>query len=230
MTETSLVLAAPERKRILRELLARPEPWPITHLNLYREMLQAEFWDLAGSADEDTLTEHVEKRVFTGLVMKGVPEARARQLAEEEARKPAPWEKSKGRAERERRSAFRQAVTAGDGALAVTTGLVRTCIICNGPFFIKNGRQPRSDSAYCSDACRQAAYRRRRKRPPATDRGGEDGELTLSEAMRITGLSSAQLKRMKRISEISEAELIDAAESDRHGWEARILASVRKQP
>jgi hypothetical protein len=213
--ETGLVLAAPERRWILRELLAGPEPWPITHRNLYRLMIQAEFLDLAGSAGDDAVTEDVEKRMFTALVVNGVSEARARQLAEEEARKPADWKKSKGQAERERRRAFRQAVTASNGALAVTTGLVRTCIICDGPFLIKNGRQPRCDSAYCSDACRQAAYRGRRKQPARyrtwdrgpqvhAIRGHENNGLLRSEIeqneahVRHTGNGASRRRRIRQ--------------------------------
>ena len=44
---TALVPAAPERKRILRELLARPEPWPVAHRNVYRQMIEAEYFEVA---------------------------------------------------------------------------------------------------------------------------------------------------------------------------------------
>jgi hypothetical protein len=38
----AIVLAAPERKRILRELLAVPGAWTEAQRDLYRDMIQAE--------------------------------------------------------------------------------------------------------------------------------------------------------------------------------------------
>ena len=43
MATTALVPAAPERKRILRELLAAPEPWSSVQRDQYRDMIAAEY-------------------------------------------------------------------------------------------------------------------------------------------------------------------------------------------
>ena len=162
---TALVPAAPERKRILRELLARPEPWPVAHRNVYRQMIEAEYFDVARSTGDDLMREAVEKDLFAACLLEGIPASRAIHIAQENARLPLQTQ-TEGQRERERRRTFREAVTAGEGALAVTTGLVRSCVTCGGPFPSKIfRRQFRSDSAYCSDACRQAAYRCRRLKP-----------------------------------------------------------------
>jgi hypothetical protein len=42
-SETAIVLARPERKRILRELLNLPEPWPTAARTLYAEMISLEW-------------------------------------------------------------------------------------------------------------------------------------------------------------------------------------------
>jgi hypothetical protein len=166
MTDFSVVLAAPERKRILRELLAVPPPWSRTQRALYRDMLWAELRHQR-SLEETRADEEMD--LFTALIMHGYPEAEARQLAKTECNKPE--KKTEGQRERERRRAFRDAVTASEGATAVTTGLVRQCIVCGGSLWREHrwgsvtwtGKRRRSDSAYCSNACRQAAHRRRHK-------------------------------------------------------------------
>jgi hypothetical protein len=159
-----LVLAAPERKRILRELLAAPETWTVTDRHVYREMIQAEWMHVMGSVDDD-LAKAAEINAFHTLVLEGVREGGARELAQK-ARKLTFFEKTEGQWERDRRRTFREAVTALDGAKAVTTGLLTACIVCNGPLPMRKGfflHRRRADRAYCSDACRQAAYRKRRE-------------------------------------------------------------------
>jgi hypothetical protein len=156
---TALVPAAPERKRILRELLARPEPWPVAHRNVYRQMIEAEYFDVARSTGDDLMREAVEKDLFAACLLEGIPASRAIHIAQENARLPLQTQ-TEGQRERERRRTFREAVTANDGALAVTTGLVTRCVTCGGSL---SAKRRRTDSAYCSDACRQAAYRRRRR-------------------------------------------------------------------
>jgi hypothetical protein len=161
----AVVLAAPERKRILRDLLAVPPPWSRTQRALYRDMLWAELLHQRGL--EETRADE-EMDLFTALIMHGYPEVEARQLAKAECNKPE--EKTEGQRERERRREFRDAVTASEGAAAVTTGLVKRCIVCGGSLYRPGwkvgpmrirGKRRRMDSAYCSNACRQAAYRRR---------------------------------------------------------------------
>jgi hypothetical protein len=158
----ALVLAGPERKRILRELLNTPEPWAPAQRETYRQMIFGEFWPLMESLGDDHCAEAFETKVFGDLIGAGVPLERARELAAQAGPEaPKAHTKNEGRRERARRRTFREAVTANDGALAVTTGLVTTCIVCGGPFYHRI-RRHRRDSAYCSDACRQSAYRRRR--------------------------------------------------------------------
>lgn len=200
--ETALVLAAPERKRILRELLPHPEPWPIADRNLYRHIIQCEYMDLTETQVADAIAEDTAKRVFSRMVLSGAPEERARQMAEQKASEPPPWEKSKGRRERERRRRYREAVTACSGVLAVTTGLVQACIICGRALPV----QARRDSAYCSGRCRQTAYRRRQKQAPAIEPAVADNtELTLADAARITGVSIRKLKKWRRLADMPEA-------------------------
>lgn len=182
----TLVLAAPERKRILRELLARPETWTVTDRRVYREMIYAEWMHVMDSVDDD-YAKVVEVDVFHTLVLEGVREGEARELAQK-ARKRHFLERTEGQRERERRRTFREAVTASEGALAVTTGLVRVCIVCNGPlrksFFFRR----RADSAYCSDACRQAAYRQRRSS------AHEGGASSPRPAPRAAAISRASVR------------------------------------
>jgi hypothetical protein len=156
----ALVLAAPERKRILRELLAIPEPWTAAQRDIYCQMIEGEYWPLMKSRVDDFGARHLEREVFGYLIAEGWTLEQAREMA---AQAPAAQEaqKTKGQRERGRRRTFREAVTAKDGALAVTTGLVKTCIICGGPFYRGIRRRHRVDSAYCSNACRQSAYRSR---------------------------------------------------------------------
>jgi hypothetical protein len=160
----AVVLAAPERKRILRELLTAPtEAWTASQRDLYRAMIDAEYRHVIETLEDD-VTQDIATEAFATLVFEGIPEADARDYADQcaaQASKRGMWGKTEGQRARERRQTFRDAVTARDGALAVTTGLVTTCIVCGGPFR-KSYRRVRRDSAYCSDACRQSAYRRRR--------------------------------------------------------------------
>jgi hypothetical protein len=44
---TALVLARPERRRILRELLNASEPWTVDQRDLYRDMVRFEWMDTA---------------------------------------------------------------------------------------------------------------------------------------------------------------------------------------
>ena len=158
----SLILAAPERKRILRELLNRPEPWSAADRILYHQILRMELyrsWKV-----DDVAEAHLEKEIFVDLVCKGATPDRALDRAREVTRE-ALREKTKGQKERERRRAYREAVTAARGAEAVTLGRVDECIICGKPLPggpIRRGGM-RADAAYCGNACRQKAYRRRRK-------------------------------------------------------------------
>ncbi len=168
----AMVLAGPERKRILRELLSLPEPWPLSQRNLYHDMLCRELEYLNEHVLDDKVIEALEQRAFGNLMLKGVSVDCAREAA---TRAVAEYvrdsRESPGRKERTRRRTFREAVTAADGKLAVTTGLVESCIICGGPFVranrvtrTGNWRNLRGDIAYCSNACRQKAYRRRRQK------------------------------------------------------------------
>lgn len=178
----AVVLAGPERKRILREILSLPEPWPPETRDLYERMLLLEFRDSNAAEYIDVLAEKVRARTFGDLVLRGVPLEAAHEqatvVASEQVREHK-REHSPGRQERQRRRAFREAVTAFDGAKAVTTGLVEACIVCGAPFRSCRGTRPwrffgrtvcgSLALAYCSNACRQKAYRRRK----AAGRSGE---------------------------------------------------------
>jgi len=166
---TALVLAGPERKRILRELLNIQEPWTLSQRNLYHDMICREWEYLNEDEWDGEVIEALEQRAFGNLIRNGVSVDYARHAATAAvAENLRNWQESPGRKERTRRRTFREAVTAADGQLAVTTGLVRSCITCGGPFvhpkrITRAGRwrNLRDDIAYCSNACRQKAYRRR---------------------------------------------------------------------
>ena len=222
---TALVLARPERRRILRELLSQPQPWNTAQRILYRDMLHLEFIGCLSLPDDD-YTEAIETRVFCALVLKGTRPERARELAGESARDSIAdlkRESSPGRQERERRRAFREAVTHFHGRVAVTTGLVEKCIVCGAEL------KGRHDSAYCSNACRQAAYRRR-KRQGQTDQSQaasirERGEIQVVLAK--YGISRKQARRMRQLADIPEGELTDLIRELPDNLSARILALHR---
>lgn len=159
MGHTQLVLATPERKRILRELLSHREPWSRSQRLQWRKMIDAEWYALAGAIDDhtnDETAESIERTVFSGLLAGGMPVAIALQRARLEAAADMKLP-TRGERERDRRRHRREAVTAMDGRTAVTLGLVTECIVCGAELYW----QQRSDSAYCSNACRQKAYRHR---------------------------------------------------------------------
>jgi hypothetical protein len=226
-----LVLAGPERKRILRELLSLPEPWSVANRSLYREMLSLELVH-TGSKYEDVLAEAVEKRTFGDLISRGLPLAeagsQAASAATESARKYR-QEHSPGRKERERRRTLREAVTACDGALAVTTGIVETCIICGGPPRPSDpgGKWPRRDSAYCSNACRQAAYRKRRTeqcQPLSAEilRSARERQ-EMQRAARAAGLTKAEINEFIRVARLPEEEFEELLEyQPRHSTAAAL--------
>jgi len=65
---TAMVLAGPERKRILRELLGVPEPWTLTHRKLYGEMLRWEWEATAGGDCDVEIAEDIGAKAFAQLV------------------------------------------------------------------------------------------------------------------------------------------------------------------
>jgi hypothetical protein len=167
---TAILLAESENKRYLLDLLTRhqgqPEAtWPAGQRMLYREMITNEWRRLARGRnfwrDFDDDFEARERFAATLLGYRYEPTLLL----------------SEGQRERSRRRVRREAVTALDGAGAVTTGRVEACIVCGrprrpwdtrlGPGWVipGSGRWPRRDGAYCSNACRQRAYRTRAKRP-----------------------------------------------------------------
>ncbi len=181
-SEDALILASPERKRILRDLLGRVNTWTAADRILYREMLWHEWHGMARDSRDDEAELAMEKHRFVELVTKGVSVDAARERATKDVREVLPWKKTKGQKERERRKAYREAVTSMSGAEAVTHTkggeCITACIICGKPlgecnpsktsFTVSGFRFHRAgipgrrrDSAYCSNACRQKAYRRR---------------------------------------------------------------------
>jgi hypothetical protein len=165
----ALILASPERKRILRELLSRTESWTAADRMLYHDICGQEWSDFKRHMEDMELAV-LEKDYFAELVLKRVSPDRALGRAVELARETLKKGKlTDGQKERERRRLHREAVTSFRGAVAVTTckwkEFLEACIVCGktlpgGP--IRRGGK-RIDAAYCGAACRQKAYRRRRK-------------------------------------------------------------------
>lgn len=77
---TSIVLAGPERRRILRESLGLPKPWSAANRTLYREMLHLEMLHTT-SRFEEVLAETVEQSTFGDLIFQGVSLEGAREQA-----------------------------------------------------------------------------------------------------------------------------------------------------
>ena len=163
-----MVLAAPERKRILNAILNQPQPWTTEQCRVYRELVAAEYMHEIGDSDPmdglvDYLLQESSAKFCGHLLAQGVPLERAMEEASKLALADAERTKAslaqRGEVERARRRRRREAVTAFRGAEAVTTGRLGNCIVCDAPI----GRRVRADAAYCSPACRQTAYRRRRK-------------------------------------------------------------------
>jgi hypothetical protein len=104
------------------------------------------------------------------------------------------------------------AVTACDGALAVTTGMVEACILCGGPLRPSDLRResPRNDIAYRSNACRQSAYRKRRTgqcQPTSAatiQAARERQEMRL--AAQAAGLSRSKINEFIRVANLPEEE------------------------
>jgi len=232
---TAIVLAGPERKRILRELLSLPEPWSLDTRDVYHRMLVLELMHTR-SEYEDVLAETVEKRTFGDLIFQGVPLEQAREQAASAASecvRDYKREHSPGRLKRERRRTFREAVTACDGALAVTTGLVEACIVCGGPFRPSSFRSHwrRSDSAYCSSACRQAAYRKRRngqsqQKPIAAIRAARERQEIL-RAAREAGLSQTDINECIRVGNLTEEEFEELLEYRPQHSATKMLRAVQ---
>jgi hypothetical protein len=213
MTPTAaIVLAGPERKRILRELLNLPEPWSLDTRELYSKMTMLEYLDNASVRYEDCLAAEVEKRTFGELVLEHTSVGEALEQARESGAKAVQdykREHSPGRRERARRRTFREAVTACDGATAVTTGLVAACIVCGGPL-------RRGDSAYCRNACRQAAYRKRRngqsqQKPIAAIQGARERQ-EMQRAARKAGFSQSQINECIRVANLPKEEFEELLE------------------
>lgn len=226
---TAIVLAGPERKRILRELLSVSEPWPASHRKLYAEMVRLESMATADVCDEE-IAEKLGAEAFGRLIIEGVPADQAREAADSAAREAVRnlQRPSQGRQERERRRTFREAVTAGDGALAVTTGLVETCIVCGGPF----PPHCRSDAAYCSSACRTAAYRKRRMAPrkpiSAAEKAARDAERQMMEkAARGAGLLRQNIRECIRVANLPEEEFEELLEYQPQHSATKILRAIQ---
>jgi hypothetical protein len=235
IVSTAIVLAGPERKRILRELLGVPEPWSVAHRNLYREMLGLELMH-TNTEFVYVLEETVEKNTFGDLVFRGVSPQEAMKQATSAAcesvckckRKNSP-----GRRERERRRTFREAVTACNGALAVTTGMVEACIVCGGPLRPSDLRResPRNDIAYCSNACRQAAYRKRRTgqcQPLSAEilRAARERQ-EMQRAALAAGLSQAEVNEFIRVANLPEEEFEELLEYQPRHSTAAALRSIQ---
>jgi hypothetical protein len=231
MSNTALVLARPERRRILREVLGLPEPWSAYHRQLYRKMLEMEYMD---RSSDDDFADHIEKYVFCDLVVKGTRPEEACESAAEAAREAVAdrkRERSPARRERERRRTFREAVTNFQGGIAVTTGMVEACVTCSGPFFGDSRRRGRRDAAYCSNAYRQAAYRKRKRAgqpisAEAKEKIREQREI--AAVLARLGITRKRANRWAQLAEIPEDELDNIVHGLPRDDSARILALHRR--
>lgn len=171
----ALVLAAPERLRILRELLAETRPWSPAQRELYAQMIAGEFRATNVSRDflDQGERDATAGRICGQLLVQGVPLDEAKTLADEKA--ASWWEESTGtgataRRLRRNRKLQREAVTESRGGDAVTLAehnVLRECVVCGvglrGYYSQEFHRQLyRRWTAYCSSKCRQKAYRLRR--------------------------------------------------------------------
>lgn len=158
----SLVLAAPERKRILRDLLNRWPQWSRADGEMYREMIRGE-WKANMRDIDHVAAAEVEKEVFIGLASKGISAdvAMERATAITDGLVRDLKKDKRGQQERDRRRKYREAVTELRGGDAVTHlkwgERMENCIICGK---VMPYSKP-ATSAYCGNACRQKAYRRR---------------------------------------------------------------------
>lgn len=125
-------------------MLNLPEPWPTAARKLYAEMISLEWEDTSKHRCDEGILEDIEKLAFGKLIFTGIQPETAREkassIAREAVRELRPT--SEGRRERDRRRAFREAVTGSDGATAVTTGLVEACIGAAVLFPRKGGGVP----------------------------------------------------------------------------------------
>lgn len=153
-----LVLARPERRRILRELLASEGRWTAAQRVLYADVLRAEYLDVAATVVDDCVLAGVQKKVFADRLLAGEDAATA---MEHSRRVELPPRKSRGQEIRERKRAIRKAVTALDAREVVTLGgPVAACLVCGEPL----PRIRREDRVYCpGGACKQRAARLRAK-------------------------------------------------------------------
>jgi hypothetical protein len=193
-------------------------------------------WEANASLEyEDCLADSTEKRCFGSLIFQGASVEQAREQAASAAGESVRNYRrahSPGRRERERRRAFREAVTASDGALAVTTGLVQTCIVCGSPF---RHWRPRSDSAYCSNACRQAAYRKRRNGQ------GQQKPISAIQFARerhkidrvLAGIPLSTINEFRRVANLSEEEfekLLEYQPKDSVARALRAMQAAKRRP
>jgi hypothetical protein len=153
---TAIVLAAPERKRLLRELLSIPETqWRAWQRVRYGELVHREAVAAMRTGIEDDVAAEAESRQLRSALLLGKNPLDLPPISLSKN----DLSPGRGTSERSRRRRRREAVTALDGRVAVTTGLVTDCIVCGKPIY----RGVRRDAAYCSNACRQRAYRARAK-------------------------------------------------------------------
>src|ERR1019366_9770475 len=75
---TTMVLAAPERKRILNAILNQPQPWTTEQCRVYRELVAAEYMHEIGDSDPmdglvDYLLQESSAKFCGHLLAQGVP-------------------------------------------------------------------------------------------------------------------------------------------------------------
>ena len=166
---TAIVLARPERRRILRELLAVEDTWTPEQRLLYADMVYAEYRDVSATSADDAVLAHAQQEDFKSRLLGGedaeTAMAHCRQLQIPDLE--LPWNESRGRIARERRRALRKAVTALDARAVVTVGgPVSECLVCGKPLpaFFSRFRRYREDRVYCGAACKMRAARMRKRR------------------------------------------------------------------
>jgi hypothetical protein len=146
----------------MRELLDAPAPWSARQRQIWRDVVVAEHFEVVFRRHEEALADAVsldiERQRFRGLLGSGYSVETALRMASEQAAKAVATPASEGAKARKRRRLQRDAREALDARAVTKLGMVQACIVCE-----KRLPWGRRDRAYCSDACRQRAYRKRQR-------------------------------------------------------------------
>lgn len=165
----SIVLAAPERHRVLGEMLSVPDSrWTAKDWQQYTALLRAEYQYALTEGLDRGIKLSVEEAAFADAIGTGLSVQDARKLAAI-LTKRLKDEDSLGHRERKRRKSLREAIHNLDGRSVLEMSRLHSdrpmvCLVCGKPLPRKHRR------AFCSSRCRQKAYRLRNARLRKTPR------------------------------------------------------------